>query len=84
MLQEVNLILWKGYCIVLGVYLLINLHCNRKIKKIEARKKQYNLMSISYSLELSEEEQEKLKQIMYFYNYTDVNKFIRKKLKEVI
>ena len=53
---EVNLILWKGYCILLGVYLLINVHCNSKIKELERRERQYNLISMSYKLELTQEE----------------------------
>ena len=81
---ELNLILWKGYCILLGVYLLINVHCNSKIKELERRERQYNLISMSYKLELTPEEAEKLNQLMYFYNYKDENKFIRDKLKEVI
>lgn len=80
-LMEINILLWKIYCIsILNTILLLNLYCSSRIKEIEKRRKTYNLLSISYDLYLTEQEEEKLRQLIKFYNATDPNSFIREQL----
>ncbi|MBS6563469.1 MAG: hypothetical protein KH328_08990 [Staphylococcus sp.] len=47
---------------------------------MEKQRKTYNLLSISYELYLTEQEEEKLRQLIKFYNATDPNSFIREQL----
>ncbi len=80
-LMEINILLWKIYCIsILSTILLLDLYCSSRIKEMEKRRKTYNLLSISYELELTEQEEKKLKQLLRFYNEDDPNYFIREQL----
>lgn len=80
-LMEINILLWKIYCLsILNTILLLDLYCSSRIKEMEKQRKTYNLLSISYELYLTEQEEEKLRQLIKFYNATDPNSFIREQL----
>lgn len=77
---EINIILFKGYMIVLSAFLMVNSYCNSRIKKKQNRRKAYNLLSKIVEVELNQQEQEQLEFLMYQKNITDVNKYLRQML----
>ncbi len=84
-LEEVNIFLWKIWCcFILSGFIIINSYYKGKIRELRKKRKQYNLISISCEVDLSEEEELKLEQLMNFYGFTDSNSFFREQLKKVI
>ena len=45
------IVLFKGYCILLGAFMFINSYCQDKIKLMQNKRKSYNLLSITYNIE---------------------------------
>ena len=74
---EINIILFKGYMVLLGAFLIINSYCNSKIKQMQNRRKSYNLLSKVIEVDLSKHELEQLKFLMYQNGINDVNRYFR-------
>ena len=77
---ELNLLLIKIYMFVLFTFMLINDYCNTRIKKMQNKRKSYNLLSKVIEVDLSDEEARELLFIMNSLNITDVNKYLRQML----
>ena len=77
---ELNLLLIKAYMFLLFVFMLVNDYCNTRIKKMQNKRKSYNLLSKVVEVELTEQEQRELLFIMNSLNITDVNKYLRQML----
>lgn len=77
---ELNIIAFKGYMFVLFIFMLVNDYCNTQIKKMQNKRKSYNLLSKVIEIELTEQEQRELAFLMSIVNMTDINKYLRKML----
>ena len=77
---ELNLLLIKAYMFLLFVFMLVNDYCNTRIKKMQNKRKSYNLLSKVIEIELTEQEQRELAFLMSIVNMTDINKYLRKML----
>ena len=77
---ELNMLLIKAYMFVLFIFMLVNDYCNTRIKKMQNKRKSYNLLSKVIEVDLSDEEARELLFIMNSLNITDVNKYLRQML----
>ena len=78
------IVLFKGYCILLGAFMFINSYCQDKIKLMQNKRKSYNLLSITYNIEWNQQEQKELEYLMFNKGYSDESQYIRDMLKEVV
>ena len=69
---ELNLLLIKGYMFLLFVFMLVNDYCNTRIKKIQNKRKSYNLLSKIVEIELNQQEKEQLEFLMYQSEIDDI------------
>ena len=77
---ELNLLLIKGYMFVLFIFMLVNDYCNIRIKKMQNKRKSYNLLSKVIDIELTERELNQLYFLMHQSEIDDINKYLRQML----
>ena len=77
---ELNLLLIKAYMFLLFVFMLVNDYCNTRIKKMQNKRKSYNLLSKVIDIELTERDLNQLYFLMHQSEIDDINKYLRQML----
>lgn len=76
--------LWKCYCVSLFIVFIVIDYIDMRIKKLENIRKSYTLLSINIEISIDDEDSEKIKYLSYVYSESDLEKYLRSSVKEMV